>query len=233
MALTQSLLQIRNAVRHCADLEGESALARHPDAGVNECILRGLAALRRKLARYGLDQRDLSSVTFTLDEGISLYGLPATFFFLISADLTADGARTWLLPWSTEQRASLTDPSSSYTGVPRHYRIRGDNVELLPVPQSSAYTLTLWYVPTAPQPTSDATAIDTVNRLDQYVIWYAARECATKDRAWDLVDRLNAWMGGMEEEIEAIGRLRDPGARRMVDESEACNIRYGRRWRWR
>lgn len=234
MALTQTLLQIRTAVRRCADIEGESALERHPSADVNEDILRGLADLKRKLARWGLDGIGLSSTTITTDIGISTYALPSDVFFLISADLTAEGSRVFLLPWQPEDRASLTDPASSYMGIPRHYRVRGANVELLPIPQSTAYTVTLWYVPTAQQPSSDGTAVDTVNRLDQYVIWYAAREAATKDKAWDLADRLDARLAGMLVEVERMARLRDPAARRIVNEHQASNARYptgSRRWR--
>lgn len=226
MALTQSLSQLRSATRRTADVEGTDALVRHPDTDVNDAVNRGLAALYRILSRSRGEQRYLSVYSFETEDGTSLYPLPADFMHLISIDITVDSRKLWLDAFQSNERPALSDTNVAWTGKPFAYAIRGENIELLPIP-GDAYDVNIWYAPALSTLTSDSDTFDTIERLDDYVVWYAARELATKDKSWDLVSALTAKLQEMRGEVEAIARARDQNApSRIVDET--VNDRFGR-----
>ena len=73
---------------------------------------------------------------------------------------------------------------------------------------------------------------DTIARLDDYIVTYAARFLAEKDKNWDHYDRLTARLSELKAEVETLGRNRDlnsPG--RIVDISQ--RDRWGRVRRYR
>lgn len=235
MALTQTLAQMRGNLRKFANVEGTTALLRHPDADCNDYINRALGSLHRHLTEAVPDQRFLASTTVSLTSGTTVYSLPADFDHLISVDLTANGVKSWLIAYEMHERPALSDTSGNFGGVPYCYRLRGGNIEYLPSPTSS-YSSTLWYVPTASQLVSDGSAFDTIARLDDYVVAYAGRFVGTKDKNWDLVGECKALCAELKEEIYALARSRDKNSpARIVDES--YTNRFGRRVgiprRWR
>ncbi len=231
MALVQTLAQMRVNVRQLTDTAGTSALLRHTDAIVNDYINRGLAALHRLLTQNLGSERYLASSTLTTVAATTTYALPSDFSTLISADLTINGAKGWLDAFEMHERASLTDPATAATGIPYLYRLRGGNIELLPTP-GGIYTGTIWYVPAATQLTSDGQTFDTIDRLDDWVIWHASRPIAARDKNWELIGRLDGWMAELRGDIETIARSRDKNAvPRIVDESMSSRSGRSRRWR--
>lgn len=231
MALTQTLTQLTANVRRFADIGGTNALVRHPDADLYDYLNRAFGSLHRILTEQLPDVRVLSSTTVTTSAGTATYALPADFDHLISVDLTANGSKTWLLSYEMHERASLTAPSSAGIGVPLAYRLRGSNIEYLPTP-TGVYTSVLWYVPTPSQLTSGAQTYDTINRLDDYLIAYAARFVAVRDKNSDLVGICNQMIAEFRREAEQAARGRDKNSpSRIVDESFAN--RWGGAARWR
>lgn len=229
MALNQNLAQIRENVRRFTDTRGQNALARHPDADVNDYINRAFGSLHRILTESLPDQRVLSSSTITTVAATSTYNLPSDFDHLISVDLTANGVKSWLVAYEQHERPALTDPNGSYQGVPFRYRLRGSVIELLPTPQA-VYTGTLWYVPTPSQLSSDSSSYDTINRLDDYIIAYASRFVAVRDKNWELAGACKSLVEELRGEVETLARSRDKNSPpRIVDESYAD--RWGRRLR--
>lgn len=209
MALNQSLEQMRNGVRKFANVQGTTALARHPDADLNDYINRALGSLHRRLTAALPDQRFLASTTITMVAGQATYALPALFDFLISIEMTADGSRRWLQAYEMVERPALVSPNTPTNGIPLVYRLRGGNIEFLPAP-SSEYEPLLWYIPSASQLASDAATYDTISRLDDYIIAYAARLVAIKDKNWDLVNvACKPMLDELVPEIEALARNRD------------------------
>lgn len=209
MALNRSLLQMRSGVRRFANIQGATALARHPDTDLNDYINRALGSLHRQLTSAMPDQRILSSTIVTTEEGRSLYPLPDGFDFLISLELTASGHRSWLTAYEMLERPALVSPDIATNGIPCTYRLRAGNIEFLPTP-SGVYTPQLWYVPTASQLVSNADTYDTINRLDDYVIAYASRLVAIKDKNWDLVNvACKPMLDELIPEIDQLGRNRD------------------------
>ncbi len=155
MPLSQSLVQMRTNVRRFANVQGTTALLRHPDADLNDYINRALGSLHRRLTSAMPDQRYLASTTVTTEDGVSTYALPALFDFLISAEMTADGVRRWLQAYEMHERPGIISPDQPVTGVPTVYRLRGGNIELLPTP-GDEYDVLLWYVPASSQLSADA-----------------------------------------------------------------------------
>lgn len=231
MALNQRQDAIRANVRKFANVQGTTALLRHPDADLNDYINRALGSLHRKLITALPDQRYLSSTTVTTEADVSTYGLPADFDHLISIDLNANSHRTWLNAYEMSERPMLTSADESFTGIPFSYRLRAANIEYLPTP-GGVYTSTLWYVPRATQLTQDAAVFDTISRLDDYLIAHASRPIAIKDKNWDLVTACKNVLDELSGDIEVISRGRDKNSPPRVVDVYQSN-RWGRSGRGR
>lgn len=229
MALTQTREQLRDNVRRLANVQGASALLRHPDADLNDYINRGYSRLRFLLNQASPDQRWMTSSAITTTAGQSVEALPSDFGVLVLVDLVANGTKTWLTNYELHERPALTSADEPNSGIPFCYRLRGGNIELLPEP-GGAYTVTLWYIPHTTELASDASVLDTLNRLDDFVIAYAVRLVAVRDKNWDLKQACQELMAELQGEIEVIGRTRDVnGSSRIVDVYQAD--RWGRRRR--
>lgn len=231
MPLTQTLALLRGNVRRQCDIEGTDALARFPDVEVNDYVNRGVAALYRILVRSRGDQRFLSSTSITTVAGTSGYSLNAAFMTLISVEGTVDGRPIWFEAYQPEEHAFLADADSGWGSAPIYYAIRGGTtIDFLPTPQA-VYSLTAWYVPAPTALSSDSDTIDTIARLDDYVIWWASREVAAKQGAADREAAMTAKLAVLEPEIEALARRRDHNSPpRMIDDD--LHDRYGRLVPW-
>lgn len=226
MALTKMRSEIRDNVRRFANVQGTTALLRHPNTDLDDYVDRALGSLHRRLTLAIPDQRLLSSTTIATVSGTTTYALPSDFDFLISADITVNSRRTWLTSYEMHERPALVSTDQNYTGVPFCYRVLGNNIEYLPMP-GDVYSSLLWYVPSATQLTSDAQTYDTISRLDDYLIAYAARLVAIKDKNWDLRDACKELLLELESEIDVIARTRDRNSpNRIVDVYETN--RWGR-----
>ncbi len=230
MALNRTIDQMVSATRRATNALGTSALQRHPDSDLFDYVNRGIAALDRllKLADHG-GQRFLSSSTITTADGTELYALPADFMHLISLSGDIDGVMRWFTAYQNEERPQLVDTNAGWTGEPLYYRLRQGSISLLPTP-AAVYTLTLWYAPN-PSTLTTGQTYDTIARLDDYIITYAARFVLEKDKEWDAYDRMTARLGELRAEVEAIGRNRDVSTpARIVDVT--TRDRYGRARRY-
>lgn len=219
MALNQTQTQLLASVRKFSNTQGTTALLRHPDADVKDYINRALGALHRRLTTTLPDQRFLSSTTISIVADDELYDLPAGFDSLISAELyeSSSGPRYWLQAYSMNERPALTDANSSTSGMPTGYRLRGSTIEFLPTPGGS-YSCLLWYVPSVSQLTSGSDTFDTISRLDEFIVAYATRPIAIKDKNWDLVSACKGIIEELSGEIESLARNVDRNSPpRIVD----------------
>ncbi len=225
MALNRTIDQMVSAVRKTTNALGTSALQRHPDVDLFDYVNRGIAALDRKLKLVDTGQRYLSSSTITTVDGTELYALPSDFMMLISLSGEINGVMRWFQAYDLTERPKLLDANAGWTGEPLVYRLRQGNISLLPIP-ADVYSLTLWYAP-APSTLTTTQTYDTIARLDDYIVDYAARFICRKDSNWELHDRLSASLTAMEGEIEALARNRDLNSpSRIIDCSR--RDRYGR-----
>lgn len=225
MAITRTLAQLREAVQRTADVVAFTD--RHTAASINELVNRGIGALHRLTMVVAPEFRPLGSTTITTDGTNTAFALPATFRSLISVEYTdSDGAKTWLQPYEMHERPALAG-DGTVTERARAYRLLGSNIEFLPLPPSGQTAL-LWFATTATQLATDADTVDVLDRLDDYIIWFAAREIAMERGDYDRHDRLDAKMGKLEAEIQVLARTLDlSGPSRPVDLRQSD--RYGRR----
>jgi hypothetical protein len=229
MALNRTIDQMVNAARRATNALGTSALQRHPDVDVFDYVNRGIAALDRILKVCDSGQRFLASTEIDTASGTELYDLPSDFMFLISLSGEVDGVMRWFTSYEHNERPLLSDQNAGWTGEPLYYRLRGANISLLPVP-AAEYTLTLWYAPTVGTLTTGQ-SYDTIARLDDFIVCYAAQLIAQKDSNWDLYDRMDAKLATMRGEIEALGRNRDANSpSRIIDST--MRDRWGRMRRY-
>lgn len=222
---TQTLQQLRDNVRRRADAEGRSALERHSEDSVDEAINLGRAAFFRILTMHGGEDRVLTTQTINTVANTSTYALAADFQALISVDMVAQGRNYWLQPFQHEERGALSDPSLSYSGYPYWYRLTAETIELLPTPKQ-VVPVTLRYVNVPAELSAASDTWDTIARLDEFAIYYAARVLCEKDRAWDVVDRYGARIAELTGDIVTFARSRDKaGPPRMRDVYAARNRR--------
>lgn len=233
MALNVTQAELRASVRKFANVQGTTAALRHPDADINDYINRALGSLHRRLTSAVPDQRYLASATITTTAGASTEPLPSDFVHLISAELQASGYRYWLQAYEMHERPVLADENApgASNGIPLAYRLRGDNIDFLPVP-GDEYDILLWYVPSVPQLDADADTFDTISRLDDYIIAYAAKPVAVKDKNWDLVAECRATLAELAGEVDALARNRDRNSPPRVIDQYAAD-RWGRQRRLR
>lgn len=223
MPLTRTRAQLRTDVRRKADVQGTSALVRFPDAELDDYIDEGYAAFYRKLVGASPESRLVTSATISTVNGTAVYALSGftaavtDLLMLSSVDIDLNGRKVWLTPYEPHERPELSDTNVTATGTPLHYRMRGENIEILPAP-GGVYTLTIWYIPHQGSLASDATTVDTIQRLDGYIVYWAVREVALKDKHWDLHDRMGARLSEIEGDIEFLARSRDVNSPpRIVD----------------
>lgn len=236
MALEQSLAELREAVQRTADVIGFTD--RHPPPYINGLINRAFGALHRKMLIVAPERRPISSQTVTTDGIATAYSLNTNFRNLLSVEYTGESRKTWLVPYELHERAALTEEDAvSGQASPRAYSYRivpGESVqqiELLPRPPAG-HTALLWYATTAPQfalssASVDATTLNVYDRLDDFVIWWAAREIARERADWERYRSLGDDLVSLENEIQTLARMNDVSAPpRPVDVRLAD--RYGR-----
>jgi hypothetical protein len=208
VSLTTTLELMRTAVRYTADIVAFSD--KHPDTRLNVLINQGLGALSRICRTTNPEFQPIASTTVTTDGVATAYALPSNFRSLISVEYDAnEGTTTWLIPFELHERAAMTsDDATVAANRALAYRVLGTNIELLPRPPAN-HVATLWYATSVTQLASDAATFDTMERLDSYVIWWAAREIAMEREAWERYDRLSQRMGELEGEIRVLARSLD------------------------
>jgi hypothetical protein len=219
VALTRTLAQIRASVRQTADIEGVAALNRHPDANLNDYINRGIAWVYYRINESRGGQYYLSSTTITTSTGVAVYALDATFYRLLSVVAIVNGASIPLLRIDDEAtRVALSDTSRGWSGIPLRYELTGGNFTFYPTP-GAAYSLAIRFVPSAPQLVNDSDTLDTIERFDDAVIYFAAREVAMKDEQYELIAILDGRLAEMDERIRASSPKRDEAVPPRIQDS--------------
>lgn len=236
MPLTTDQQTIRDAVRQSADVVAFTD--KHTDARINDLINQALGALSRLCRTTNPEFQPIGSSTIPMDGIATSYGLPANFRSLLSVEYTGDsGIKFWLNPHQLSERAALTDPDTTATATQAAgYRLMGSNIELLPRPPLG-HSILIWYATTATQLVANGATFDTMERLDTYVIWWAAREIAADREAWERHDRLTAKLSELEADIRILARSLDLSMPKRVVDVRVAQQSMGRyrprRWGYR
>ena len=227
MSLTTTQQLMREAIQRTADVV--EFTDKHPASAINHLINRGLGALSMLCRTTNPDFQPIASTTITADGVNTMFALPSNFRSLLSVEYTGDdtGSKDWLLPFQLHERAALSGSDATATSIrARAYRLMGTNIELLPRPPED-HTALVWYATAVTQLAADAETFDTMERLDSYVIWWAAREIAMEREAWERHDRLSQKLADLEADIRILARSKDLGSStRVVD--RRFSDRYGR-----
>ncbi len=224
MPLTRTREEMVTAVQYTADVLVFTD--KHPATRLNDLVNQGLAALSRICRSVNPKFQPLASTTVTTDGIATLYALPSNFRSLISVEYTdGNNSKVWLDKFGQEQRAILSSRDAQSTSLrATGYMVVGSNIEFLPrAPED--HTALLWYATTVTQLTSDAQPWDTMERLDSYVIWWAAREIAQERENWARCDRLTQWMEKLEAEIRILARSIDLSGPERVTQTAYANSR--------
>lgn len=230
MSLSTSQQLIREAIQRTADVVAFTD--RHTPESINLLINRGLGALSTLCRTTNPEFQPVGSTIITADGLATAFALPANFRSLLSLEYTGDGGlKTWLEPYEWFERPMLTDPVTQASSIrARYYKILGSNIELLPIPPKNHQAL-IWYATSVTQFSTtggDAQTFDTMERLDTYVIWWAAREIAMEREAWERHDRLDAKLKDLEGDIRILARSIDLGQPGRMTDHRYANW-YGRR----
>lgn len=228
MPLTRTLAQIRDSVQRTAGISAfVGAGKRHTEESVNDLINRGFGALTRATHVIDPEFRPIASTEITTDGDATEYALPSNCRSVLAVYYTASGESSWMTPYELHERAALVDSNTTSSATKAwHYRVVGTNIELLPLAEAN-HTALVWYATTAIQLATDAATADVYDRLDDFVIWWAAREICKDREDWERHDRLTADIDQLRGEIQILARSRDlSGPARIVDLRQAD--RYGR-----
>jgi len=185
-----TLAFLRRRVRRLADEQSSSGgassfvSAEDLDDAINEAIPSYYALLTEVQGQ----EYFVRSHQWDLLKDQGEYNLPLDFGLgALSLQLERDGWRYEIHQWQQQDNAYLHNLRGyggtwSYDWLLLHsrqalmrYRLQGNVVELLPVPDSdNRYTLHMRYVPRVPQLINDSDEIESVNGWHKYVCWHAA-----------------------------------------------------------
>jgi hypothetical protein len=204
MARTRTLTLLRTEVRQRADIE--SATTRFPDSELTRYINQGIAELYDLLVdargRSYYRKSTPQSITTTVDT--VTYALSSDFYKLIAV---RNEDSFPLSNFGPVEEADLAFDSST-VDRPLFYDLQGAYIALRPY-HRAGYTVIVDYVPCATQLSSDGDTFDGINGWEDYVVAFAARQCALKDEVYERADRLVAEMQRLERRISGLAPNRD------------------------
>lgn len=233
---TRRLDELQADTAKRADVEAfTGATDRHPLTDITRYLNQGGAALWDLLiGARGPDYFKVTAPNIVTTGNTTNYSLPSAFYMLASIRLAGQYGFP-LVPFTTQEEPMLRIPQASQQ-LPSHYQLRRgtdgtSTVDVLPI-HMSGQILVVDYVPRFVDLVNPADAFDGVNGWEEYMVCFAARCIATKDKEWDDVRSLDADMAKLEARIQALAPKRDMHrARRVKDVRGAQGVnRLGRRW---
>lgn len=218
MAAAVSLTSMIQSVRRRANIENQTSFI--TDQEITEYLNAGLASLYDLLVQAGGQPWFRSSYTFATTGNTATYPLPADFYELVSVDVqlgSVGGIPTISAkPYMEYERNRYKYMPGWLYGTPVYYRLQGQNISFIPVP-NSAFSVTLNYYPTFTKLTSGNDAFDGVNGWEEYAIWKAVADCRGKgdeDPSYALGKAAE-----LERKIQSMSEQRDIGQPERMTET--------------
>ena len=125
---------------------------------------------------YFIEEDTITTVAGTKD-----YALPTDFYKFMGLDYVESSQIYSCRQFIFKERERLTNLQSG-SGRDTKYRVIGDNIRLLPIP-NSVLTFTLYYIPTPTLPQDDADTFDFVQGWDTWVKWDCVIKCLNKEES--------------------------------------------------
>lgn len=203
----------------------------YPDSVITEWINKGLAELYEKMVvAKGADYFE-KVATINTTSGQSLYDLPSDFYQLLAVEAVLNGQPLWLRSFTRAERAILANTNIFTDRDPIAYRIRGNQIETLPIPPS-ATPLRLYYVPQPPRLAGPGDSFDFEAGWEQYVVSWAVKEIADREHDDQLSGTAAASMALVGARIDSMAAHRDASyPPRITDITMTRSPRFRRR-RW-
>lgn len=180
---TVSLATLRSRLLWRADVGNENQ--RFPVAEQDDCINEGIAKFHSEVVRadgQGVFDTDYAFMTVN---GTETYSLPGEFLDVKTVKLVRDGVTRTLEVYSELDVDWLASPMYATDGWCRFYRLRGDNISIMPV-TDAPYAVTVRYTPTAVRLVAPSNTLDGIDGCEEYVVAWAAQRFAIKNRDWEL-----------------------------------------------
>lgn len=149
MARTRTLTELRTDARQRADMENSTFVS---DTEATRYINLGVSKLYDLLLQARGDEYYMQRMDFTTTAGEELYPLPSNFYKLIAVDIN-DGASVFSakpLEFQSERNTYQENAGWGRGFFPVKYMLQSSHIRFFPAP-SSSHTITLWYVPHAPE----------------------------------------------------------------------------------
>lgn len=224
MSRQVDLATIRTRVRWRTDTMNE--VSRFPDAELNDCINEGIATFHMQLLRVRGQGFSEATTSFATVGGVEIYSLPAELLQLRKVYTYINGFEKVLRVYEEIETEGLSDPVSWETILDPSYRIIGDNISFRPIP-TTVNTIYVKFVATAVKLVSDTNAVDGVDGLEEFIVAWAGKRVAIKNR--------DEWLCGLfdGEMAAALDCLRTTqSARNAAEPPRMQDVRGGAHY-WR
>lgn len=223
-----SLLSLRTQVRKRADIENETV--RHTNAELNGYINLAWNELYETVASTNEDYYS-SQVTLTTTAGVDTIALPAAFLWIRHVTITTpDNIRYEMARLNLSEVDAFYNYGQIYAGTPGGYVLLGDNIQIVPTPQS-AYSVIVKYVARPTDMAADVDTIDGKAGWEEFIIWKAVATVLAIDKR-DTSMATSNWTFQKQRILEAAQRrnLHQPRSiiRRVGPRMLARNNRWGR-----
>lgn len=209
MARGVTLATLRSRVRWRTDTENETT--RFTASEVDDAINEGIAKLHSRIARTRGQGYYFTSTDVTTAADVESYALPATFLQLTKVFAIINDVECVLRPYEEVDTHGMIDTVSWQSISQIRYRLHGSNISFRPRPDS-AYTVTLEFVPTAVKLVNASDVFDGIDGMDEYVVSWASKRLAMKNRDFELCGVLDAEMSIALQEVDGFLHARDGGA---------------------
>jgi hypothetical protein len=206
MGRSRQLQYVRADVYKRADIE--SAIDRFPASEIDRYINQGRAALRDEIigARGRSYFRKDTPQTITTAANTSRYNLNADFYQLISVRVGEEWGDC-LHPFTPLEEPFLRAQTTA-VDWPTHYELQESTIELLPIHRANL-SIIVEYIPVLTDVVGDTDPVEGYNGWEDYIVDYAALQCAVKDDEPRVVQMLTQSLARLSDRISRLAPKRD------------------------
>jgi hypothetical protein len=233
---TVTLQELRDGAFDLADELNSGVI---PVQSANWYINHAYRKLYDVLIKSGEDYNLLTQIITTnspsdpaATSDVSVYKLPGGFYKTLGFDANLGGNQYVTLHrfnWNDRNVYKLWGTTGWFIGQPLNYRIQGNCVQFMPIPQGP-FQVTQWYYPVAPKLSQDSQAVDVLSGGDLFIVAYAAGLMCQRQESFESADRL---MAMADKELD---RIRDMASDRDAAEpprvTETIRRAHGFRRNW-
>ncbi|WP_394825030.1 hypothetical protein [Pendulispora albinea] len=203
MARNVSLAELRQRVRWRID--EENATRRTPDTELNVAINEGIASYHTELVRCRGQGFGEEQATITTVAGQTTYPLPTRWLSVVKVWTMDGGVECVLRTFEEFETDGLSDAVSG--DVESSYRVQADTIAFRPAP-TAQQVFFVRFIGAAVKLVADTDKVDGINGLEEYIVAWAGRVIAIKNRDWELRDTLTGMMAEKLDQMRALEAMR-------------------------